>query len=83
MFLDAPDPGFVLSPEERSETFVAFDPDVVEQILRWVRPEHRDTIRRNFFVAPEHQLKIEGGLFFEAERPEVAALFKQLTQWDE
>ena len=38
-FLDTPDPTFVLTAEERAQTFVAFDPEIVEQILRWVRPD--------------------------------------------
>ena len=80
-FLSAPDPTFVLTAEERAETFVAFDPDLVEQILRWVRPEERESFRRTFFVSLEHQNQIERGIIIGSERPELAALVAQLWRF--
>lgn len=83
LFLRAPDTTFFLSAEERAETFVAFDNDVVEQILRWVRPEQRDSFRRTFFVELEHQIATEGAFFINsADRPELAALIRQLGHFD-
>ena len=81
-FLPGPDPTFFLSAEERAETFVAFDNDVVEKILRWVRPEQRDSFRRTFFVDLEHQLQIDRGIIFPSDRPELVALARQLTRFD-
>ncbi len=79
-FLPTPDSTFVLTAEERAETFVAFDPDVVEQILRWVHVEQRDSFRRTFFVSPEHQIKIDRGIVIGSDRPELANLVAQLAR---
>jgi hypothetical protein len=82
-FLPAPDPTFFISPQERAEMFVAFDPDVVEKILRWVRPDERDSFRRTFFVELEYQNQIERGIIVGSERPELADLIAQLGRaWD-
>jgi hypothetical protein len=81
-FLPAPDPSFALTVEERAQTFVAFDPDVVEQILRWVRPERRDFFRRTFFVDVEHQLKTDWGIIIPSDRPELVRLVASLARFD-
>ena len=81
IILDEPDPNFALTPEQRGESF--FDPDIVEQILRWVRPQDRERFRRGLFASPEHGSIIDSGFQVSLnEHPELFALFRKLAEFE-
>ena len=77
-FLADPDPSFRLSAGERARIFPAFDADVVERLLQYVRPDLRAlTLATFFYSSPGDEGTYLLGL--PIERPEIAALLRQLA----
>jgi len=79
--LDAPDPGFRLTAEQRASVAPGFDVDALERLLAVVHPDLRRPILSDF--AP-HPADVVGGGLMKFEDPVLQALLDEVwaPRWD-
>lgn len=80
LFLDQADLSFHLTAEQWGKIFGPFDPAVVEQLLQYVHPAHRETLFQTFFALEHYPQEAEAvSLGFPEDRPEILALVHRLA----
>lgn len=78
MRLEAPDPGFQLSPEDRAMLAPGFDVNALERLLKQIRPDLRREILSYFQVGKS------GGHLIEIHDPDLQAVLEEVWApfWD-
>lgn len=80
--LDAPDPGFRLTAEQRASVAPGFDADALERLLAAVHPDLRRPILSDFARQPSD---VVGGGLMKFEDPVLQALLDEVwaPRWDD